>query len=346
MSILLCYIGGMIHGQSTKINMGTQLGVKKHYIFLGFAFIISFLFMAMRYDVGWDYMAYFDTITENQETNMLYSGELLNLMLIRIVQKIETPGLFFAIHAAIQHICIYRAISKYSINLWLSFVTFLFFPLFYINAFSIIRFFTALSITTAAFELIEKHELWKYILCIALACMFHKTAIICVLFYFFYDKKFDIIKIMALGLIGVVGLEILFYLVKRIMPTYMVYLNANANSEGIWWLVIFWGIGIAILICRKKIVRMNKVQELQCYIYFIGLWIYTLLFRYGTIGHRLSLYGTIYAILLLPQAISKINIKEKRVIEVVWVLMIAALFLLYIYMGRTTYIPYKTIFSI
>lgn len=310
------------------------------------AFIISCLFLGLRYDVGWDYMAYYDTITDHLSTNIVNNGEILNVLLIDISRWLNQAGIYFFLNAVIQLYCVFYIINKYSLHKWLSVLIYLCFPLFYLNTFSVIRFATALAISFLSFDYIVKKQPLKFIFSILIACMFHKTAFVCLAFYVLYRVTLNYKTICMLLICGGVGWKALIFLVSKYSPGYLVYLGSTSNQEGKVWLIIFWLILIAAIAVKYYCKNSNKLFDLESNIFLLSVFIYTILFQYGTIGHRLSLYGTIYAILLVPQIIKNFQWKERTILIQIIKYGFIVIFLIYVFLGRSTYLPYKTILSI
>lgn len=338
--IFLCWYLDKSYPASIYYNLDKEHILCKRFFFI-FAVFISCLFMGMRYDVGWDYMAYYETITLNLSTNIVGNGEILSIALIRLSQVLNFPWLYFVINAIIQQYCVCKVISKYSKNKWLSLMLYLYFPLFYINAFSVIRFATALSITFLSFEYIIKDKRLIFLSHIIVASMFHKTALFCLVFYFLKYIKFNLRNMIIISISGIISWKFLLILVERFMPRYLIYLSSTGNQEGIIWLMMFWCIAIIIILfkCRNDI--EDEAFDCECKIFLINIYLYTLLFKYGTLGHRISLYGSIYSVLILPYIFDKIVRRERSFLIFVTCLGVVSLFLIYIYLGRVTYIPYK-----
>lgn len=86
--------------------------------------LIAFLFSALRFDVGWDYSAYYNTIVNNLSTNIVNNREILTILLVKLSQFLHIPQLYFIINSAICILLISVTINKYSKDKYLSLIFF------------------------------------------------------------------------------------------------------------------------------------------------------------------------------------------------------------------------------
>src|SRR5699024_2730314 len=112
------------------------------------------------------------------------STEYLSRLLVILSRNFNKPFLFFIINSGLVLYLIGKTIVDYSDDRWLSIVIFVTFPLFYLNSFSIVRFFTAVALVFYGFRYIEKGMLIKYAITVLIASLFHTTALIALVFYF------------------------------------------------------------------------------------------------------------------------------------------------------------------
>lgn len=346
--VIFIYLCGILD-KKYEISFVGQIGkisIKSESFFYIVIFITSFLFVALRYNVGWDYQAYYDTIASNKSTNIVNNGEILNILLVFIARKLNSPWLYFSVNAFIQQFCIFKIVGKYSENKWISIACYLFFPLFWLNFFSIVRFATALAISVFAFDYIVKRQWVKFVICISVASMFHKTAIICLGFFFLAQSRLTIRKFFVWAGGGIVGWQFFISFLAKKNMGYLVYLNGKNSTEGWMWLCIFWVVAFLVMLDKKKNKDQGKLFELESNFFLVAILIYTFLFRYGTIGHRLSLYGTIYSIFLMPHLVKRIVWIERTAVINIFLGSMMLLFLMFVFLGRSTYIPYSTYMSL
>ena len=78
-------------------------------------------------------------------------------------------------------------IYRYSSNVVVSVLTYI--GLMYaFNSLNVIRQFLAISVIFIAFPLVQKRKFWLFLGAVCLACLFHKSAIICLSFYWLYNN--------------------------------------------------------------------------------------------------------------------------------------------------------------
>lgn len=318
---------------------------KKNYLLL-IACIILFCISAFRFNVGWDYGAYYETIKYNLTTNIEGRDEYATIFLIELSRLTGIVNLFFFVNSFICIFVIYKTIKTYSMDPWLSLIFFICFPLFFLNSLSIIRFFTALALTFYGFKFIEGKKPIKYLCLILLASLFHKSAILAAVFYFARYIKLGTAKLVPiLLLIPVLG-SLINNLVIKYFPKYAVYTETTNIQEGTKAIIFFIMIAFLALILRKKITYNDEKATIYFNIFFMGIVIYLMFFTQGTMGHRLSLFGTIYVLLLVPKMISLFKQEIERVfLKFTFYVLLIVMFLYILNNGATTYIPYQTIFQ-
>lgn len=310
------------------------------------ALIIIYLFSAFRFDVGWDYYNYYRTIKYGHITNIISLNEYATIFLVKISQRSGITNIYFAINSFICIFLIAKTIKLYSYDRWLSLIFFVCFPLFYLNSFSVIRMFSAVAITFYGFKFIENKSFFKYTLTVLIASMFHKSAIIAIILYFAaHYIKIKTSKLVIIFISLPIISNIFQTIVLNYFPRYRVYFNPSSIQEGTKAIIVFVAIAIVALICRKKVVNKDKAANLYFNIYFVGVAIYLAFMEQGTLGHRFSLYGTIYSLLLVPKLISLFGEKKERMILRFIIYILCILMLLFtVNVGSATYIPYRTIF--
>ncbi|MEK5079742.1 EpsG family protein [Solibacillus sp. FSL W7-1436] len=306
---------------------------------------ILFIFSAFRYDVGWDYWAYYNTIKNDYVTNIISRNEYLTIFLVDLSKFIGITNIYFFINSLILMICIYLVIVKYSNNKWMSLIVFVTFPLFYLNSFSVIRIFTAIAITFYAFKYIMENKFWKYIFFVYIASLFHQTALIAILFYFIKYIKVKRSWVLFLVFISPFMGVILENIVNLYFPEYSVYLNETDSIEGTKAILVFLLMGILGFIYWDKLVYKDFSMEVMLKIFYFSLFIYIVFLENGTIGHRFSLYGTIFFILILPKFMSLIKKDEQFTLNLIIYPVFILFYIYIIYTGAVTYLPYDTIFN-
>lgn len=311
-------------------------------IFFIITLIIIALFSGLRNHIGWDFNAYYDTIAYGIETNVYSKREWLNFNLINLTRSIYYPQFYFIFTAFLSTILIGITILKYSKNKWISIYVYLTFPLFFLNSMSVIRNFVAISIVVYSIKYIIDKKLVRFVIAVILAAGFHQSAYIALLLYPLSRLKLN--KKLYLLILVIIPLmkNLLLVGMYKILPYYYIYLRETSNREGRFAIIVILLIFVTILLLDKKMIYNNLHNKFFNF-YFFGCLIYIMYYKFGTLGHRLSLYGTIYMIFIVPYFINNLSNKTKILAKMVlW----TVFFLFYLYTiirGSETYIPYTTV---
>lgn len=330
---LLSFVGNSVRTKNNKLFL----------LIILYATILSFL--AFRYYVGWDYYAYDRAILGDSYYAVVKKQEFLSYALVGLSQRTGSSFLFFLVNALVSISFVFLTVKDNSQNLWASLIIFVCFPLFYLNSFSVVRFFTALSISFFAFTFIKKKKILPYFLFVILASGFHLTALICLPFYFFSKIKTKTYVYLIIAVVLIIFKYLFFQLIDAYFPQYISYLSETESQEGtkaIFFFVVLLVVFFVLIHYRKDFYQENyRAFNL----FYFGVLLYIMFLRQGTLGHRLSLFGTIYSVFLIPNAISFSKRIDKRLLySAVFVFCVSA-FVYTILVGSETYLPYKTIWS-
>lgn len=311
-------------------------------LFFKICILIIILFSGLRYYIGWDYKAYYDTIAFGIDTNIYSKREWLNYSLINITRNLFWPEFYFMFTSFVSIFLIGKTIKKYSVDKWMSIYLYLTFPLFFLNSLSVIRNFMAIAITVYSTRYIIDRKLFRFIIAIIIAAGFHQSAYIAILLYPIANIKLNKkLYFLFLAIIPLMKNTILAGM-NKILPYYYVYLTETTNKEGRFGVIVILLLLISILMIDKKMINDNIYNQFFNF-YFMGCLIYAIFFKYGTLGHRLSLYGSIYMIFIIPFFMDNFKNRTKIFLKLIlWVMY----FLFYIYTilrGSATYLPYRII---
>ncbi len=310
------------------------------YLFVFALFCLS----AFRFGVGWDYYQYYWTIVSNLQTNIVGRGEIATVALVHLSSKLGITNLYFAINAFITIFLISKTINQYSVNKWVSIFVFLCFPLFFLSSLSVIRFYTALSIVFFAFRYIKSREIFKYLILVYIASMFHSSAAIAVALYFFAKVNLTAVRIIVLCILAVLLSGVANTFASTYLPEYAVYTEDTTVQEGTVAIYFFAAI---LVVCLPLVRRINLDENAKLYLsgFVFGFLIYIAFYGQGTMSHRLSLFGTTFSLLLIPKVISLIFRGKTAYINIYVYLMLTLVFFYSLQVGAQTYLPYRTIFA-
>lgn len=123
-------------------------GSRRYYFFeLVGLFVIIFIGI-FRFDVGWDYINYYNYI-DKIEVNQIIRLEPLSQIFCIIAILFDNPPLLFVLFGLPTYLIFFHSFKKYSVNFQLSVLIFLAF--FYLESFTSVRQILALSISISSF---------------------------------------------------------------------------------------------------------------------------------------------------------------------------------------------------
>jgi len=200
-------------------------------------------------------------------------------------------------------------IKKYSLIPWLS--IFLFITIVFYNSLLVLRQNLAIAIYLYSLPLIVERKLWKFLLVMGLAFLFHKTAILFIPLYFLYPLKLRMKMILTFLIAGFL-FNYIFTLLLDIgisyFAKYEIYrISDHTVANATPFLISF----MVLLFISTQYYPFKKVREYDK-LFFIMIMIVTI-FDFsrigsaaGTIG-RLSAYFYPAIIILLPNVIKNVE---------------------------------------
>lgn len=239
--------------------------------------------------------------------------EVVFYMLTKLFTLVSNNYRIYLIILAIPfNFFVSRFIYKYSKIPSLSFILFCSLNYFGME-FTLLRHCIAISFVIWSYDYIVKKDLKKFIICVLLATLFHKTAIIFLLAYPLskvetgYKNFFAIVVSLVVSVtFGKRLLQIIITFINS--RRYLNYLNPEADS------LTFFFMNLLILLFIYMFIRKySKEPEYKALmnIYTIGICISSCTIFIGE-AFRLSTFFTIFSIIILPNAIYLLsNIKNK-----------------------------------
>lgn len=300
---------------------------------------IIIVFTAFRFDVGYDYPAYWRAISEPSDilVGRCEPGVRLIAMFCR---EIRSPQLFFFLTSTSSLFLVFFSIKRYSINAPISLLVFIY--LFLTIYFGEVRQAMALSIVFWGFKYVESRSLLKYICVCLVASLFHVSAIFTILIYFVYKINFWIVLIVAIATPVLITLIFSFMESIGLYYTYIFYGDEyrGGNYVSIFY-VLLYVISILLIFLKK-----GKLKNYP----LIKVILITLFLPFCFLPHlslRMAYYFNIYFCLLIPQVLAN----HGKYIRFTTVFMLFLYFMLLIYISslnpsRSPYIPYNMTFFI
>ena len=338
--LLLCFFGLKLMAAIDH----RDLAKKRDFYFLFFCLLLI-LFSGLRSWIGWDYKAYYLTIMYGIDSNITGRGEFLTKKLVDFSSEYHLPVIYFLSNSIVCIFLISKTVRDYAVDKWMGIFIFLSFPLFFLNSLSVIRFFTALAITFFAMRFILSRNFVMYFLLIYVASLFHTSALLAAVLYFLARLKFGYATLGIIFALFFAFVSVFNHYVIQYFPQYAVYTEESVVREGTLAIYFFILVFLSSLFFLKKI-NSDLVLRLSFNSFFIGLVMYIAFFGQGTMSHRLSLYGTIYSLILVPSILDMtIELKLSYLYLIIYFLF-AIMFFYIIVIGHETYIPYRTIFDV
>src|SRR5690625_103223 len=337
------------------LNMYTKDNFNKplpNYTYIIPSFVAVFFVSAFRGDFMTDYVNYrnrFNSLLSidffdlfKYEHNIEFGYVLLN----GFIQLFTDNSLYlFVITTIIILVCFYHQFSKYSTKIWLSLLMFITVGSYYAS-FNITRQIMVAAILFAGSKFLYERKLFKYILVVIVAFMFHKSALIMIPFYFILNFRINfrnLFLFFATSTILVFFFDGFLDIVQN-----FVYDNYTEDSYGMTGqsvanVVLPVSFLIFSLFNIKKLDTNNSMHRIWINaVFFYAL--FNVLALQVEMVERIGRYFAPYALLLIPYLFSKMKNKHLR-----FIYMMVLIFMLVLYnfviLNNSTFDPYYFIWD-
>lgn len=351
------------------------LFLKKKYINKLGVFILLLLAI-FRYDIGWDYRSYYYLASRYEfleipffPQNIMtyiekfdwkvwqyYRLEFLNKVIYKVNWFFKFPPQFVIIVYSLITLWFIKKGIDVNIkekdrknNIYIFFYTL---PLFYLGFLSLLRQGVAVSLVFYSYTFIKQRKLFKFILTVIIASLFHKTALLILPIYFFYNIKINRSLYVAMFIIGLFFDNIFIKLVTKynipLISKYRAYVIEVIGEGGTKLFYIILLIGAVILFLTFIDKKFYKKNSFLISMTLIGVFIYCSLISLGHLGPRMSTYFLIYILYLIPEierSFKKVGINKWLISIFMLVVLILQLYTDSKNSVRSQFVPYKTIFS-
>lgn len=353
LSLLLIVIV-LISFPTKNFNKKITLGLSYNHIIalLAISFVVGF-----RYYVGNDWEGY-RKFFENLASTGISTYEVepgyfyVNKFVINIGGDYT---LMFAIIAFISWFFIFKSTKSHLLPL---FIFFIFADEFFFWSMNGVRQFVAIGIFLFAIQFIINHNMKAYFLLIALAMMFHISALVLLPLYFIpfqklYNQKIwfstFIISFFFTNVPFITeGLQLIFFKVTETIPLLSVYLRYFEGSKyqaidvtvglGYYFRIL---ITFFILYFSKEIVKQYPQTKIYFVLFFASMVIFNLFYMFSIVG-RINNYFIILRSIVLAIIIYYLwKNKNYRVLPVLVILLYFALFLFTIYNSSNMCSPFR-----
>lgn len=309
-----------------------------------FIFFIIFLFSALRFDVGYDYVAYYNVITGLDTINYFRFG-LIDQLVIDISRNLDFYQFYFIATSFITIYLVSKTLENYSENYFFSILIFISIPIFYFMSFTIIRQYVAIAIVFFSLKYIFQRSFIKYLFFIFLASVFHLTALVALPIYFLSMVKFSRAFALLLVFLSLFLSPLISNVLESLFPYYFSYITNDASygKSFLYFLLLIF----LLLITHYRYIK-RKESLFYFNIFTIGMCLYIVGIQLGEVAPRISYYYLIFLIFLIPSVLQ--NYKNKQA----YLMVLCATTLLYgfnFYLfdknkNKNAYVPYNTFLNI
>lgn len=223
----------------------------------------------------------------------------------------------------------------------------------YIGNIYVTRSIIAYIILLFSFRYIIKQNLLKFIICIIMATLFHRTSIVFVLAYFVYNMKF-IKHIVIISLIAVPTIVFTFPVImvklagllgNEFLVRVNLYLQGNGNRSISGLINTIFLLGVFYIAYKLKYKSDNYYRGMLN-LYYIGCLVYIAAYMFGSVFNRIAGQFMIVQVILIPKLIKLGNKKWKKIIIGILIVLYYGLRLFSTIRNYwDLYIPYKSIFN-
>ncbi|WP_195760023.1 EpsG family protein [Flavobacterium sp. LC2016-23] len=316
-----------------------------------------FIFCALRYDVGWDYMSYIEDLDTGFDELLDSRYEFLSKCVFLLGSFLNFYPLVFIIFAYLTLKIVYDGIKQYSINPLLSWVVYYSMPLFFFSALSTIRQSLATVIVFYSYRFAKEKKYLFFLLTIFIGSLFHISSIIGLLILplvlwplnrtkniIFFISSFFISTLLYNYLINLnAGISSLTRLQSYILN------DENVKPNMITYL--YYAIGLFNLLFYEKLVSFNARNKDFITLFNFGLIMLNLLSFEPISSLRISAFFMLYLIYLVPYYVKFFISSDRMIVQfsIITGFLLLSFFYIYLYiksyneflLAKTSFVPYK-----
>lgn len=306
-------------------RMAKESSVKKSFppSFTAFPiFFVLFIMSALRGDFTTDYENYtrlfhlYNSISFSNILNYEFQQEIGYLTLSKTIGLFtDNEAYLFVITSFIILFAIYSQFKRYSPYVWLSVLLFISIGSYY-TSFNVMRQILASSIIFAGSKYLYERKFIKYCLVVIFASLFHKTALIMVVFYFILNMKLRIRNFIFI----LISLILCLLFLDRFLILTQTYLYTSYTEDSYGLSSIDFNnalVPLAILVFCMCFVKKTNLTQGVHRIWINAVIFYTYFEVLGTqiqLVQRLSEFFSLYVCLLVPMIFKKIEANELKVV--------------------------------
>ena len=322
-------------------------------------FVLLLLFSVFRYDVGWDYLPYWEEISDLNLDLSDTRYEPLSKVVIFCSVLLKFIPLVFIFYSSLTLYLVYKSIRRFSLNYKISWLIYISMPLFFMASLSTIRQSLSLAILLFSFRYIIEKKYIVFLFLVLLSGLFHFSGFLGILFWPIFSADFSKKSLWALYLFSFFGLFFVFFVssldflqnYELTLRYYTFYVSAGLHKSTTLPF-IYYGIQFVVLSFYDRLVKISAINKHYIAVTTFGIVIYNLFSFEQVTASRLSAFFLIFWILLLPSLVKLFNKREEILIDNFFVFFFTSIFCFYIYiyinayengvLEKISYLPYKT----
>lgn len=320
-------------------------------------FLILFLFAAIRYGVGFDYVSYKGAILGEGGDSDIERWELFPRLIGSLARQTHFQ-VFFIILSFLTLFPIYRVVSKLSIDPVVSILIYALHPMLYIDCLSIVRNAVAYSFVFLSFYYLYIKKVPWAIVAWIVACLFHKSAVIGILVFFLFKvkigRKWNILLFAISFFLSIIIPPAVSFLAERISAFSFIkfYIDNQISSAGGKLQYVNDLINLLNLLLWNRLISVNKDNRFYITSFNAGTCLWNIFVNLeGTLAIRFGSYFLFFILLIAPSYALLFNrkyVKLARQNVIAFFLVLLSLsFVTNTRVERGTHIsflPYQTIF--
>lgn len=329
MEVYLCVIGllGFLAAlNGTNVVSLENRGLTKNKMIVFFMIAVLVLVAGLRYGVGTDYFAYY----KGYEQYKLEQLSPLEEPGIRIIARVsgviyDDPATMMFLAAAITVILMTVTIVRNSDVYWLSLLLYIFLGCWH-GCFNGVRQYLAASILFAGHCFIKERKLLQWLMIVIVAAMFHITAVIGVIFYFYAHIKINYKNLILSVLAAFIGINLydrIFGMIGFLKSDTLDFVGEGAgyltNSINPLRIAVAWVPVIFYLLFRKYYATGNKRTAFYLNMTILHAVLMTTAMNSTYLG-RVGIYTGIYNTITWPILLEKVERRSRSVLIILMIL--------------------------
>lgn len=299
----------------------------------------------LRHQVGFDYQAYIDIFTGENETVL----EPLSLALMELARAVNSPQVFFFSAALVVIVPVAVVFWLRTRNASLALLMFFCLPYFFLTSLSIVRQWMAIAIVFSAFMLLGERQWLMRCVLVVFASQFHYSALVMLptaMLHGWLNRPFPWYVYLGVALIpsGLVALAP--DLIVELAPKYAAYVTEGDHGRKV--------VALYALLCATGYwfgARHAATFPWRLFNYFFaGAATLASMVFLSEAAMRIGYYFLVFAIPLAVDVVERMAVPVPVPVRLTVIAVLAALLATQLYFGaknpdQDPYLPYQTVFQ-